>query len=126
MNVGHKRTLSSTYEYLRKKGYHVNQLKEQIEDMIVKTIIAGLPTISHQYQFCQPEDYENNMCFHILGIDIMITSDMKPYLIEVNHTPSFETSTPLDYKVKKNLIMDALKLMRITSENKKIQFEKAK
>lgn len=54
------------------------------------------------------------MCFHILGFDVLITSDLKPYLIEVNHTPSFETSSPLDYEVKKNLIKDTLKLMRIT------------
>lgn len=66
------------------------------------------------------------MCFHILGIDIMITNDMKPYLIQINHTPSFQTGTPLDYKVKKNLILDTLKLMRITSKNKKSAFEKAK
>ncbi len=56
----------------------------------------------------------------------MITADMKPYLIEINHTPSFETGTPLDYKVKKGLIMDTLKLMRITGKNKRLLFEKAK
>lgn len=62
------------------------------------------------------------MCFHILGVDIMIDCDLKPYLIQINHTPSFQTGTPLDYKVKKNLIKDTLKLMRITSKNKKILF----
>jgi tubulin polyglutamylase TTLL6/13 len=56
----------------------------------------------------------------------MITNDMKPYLIEINHTPSFETSTPLDYRIKKNLIKDTLKLMRINIKNKKILFDKAK
>ena len=66
------------------------------------------------------------MCFHILGFDVLITSDLKPYLIEVNHTPSFETSTPLDYDVKKNLIKDTLNLMRITPENKLKTFEKNK
>ena len=66
------------------------------------------------------------MCFHILGFDIMLTSDLKPILIEVNHTPSFETSTPLDYHVKKKLIKDTLLLMRITSKNKKNLFEKSK
>lgn len=56
----------------------------------------------------------------------MVTEDLKPYLIEVNHTPSFETETPLDYKVKKNLIFDAMKLMRIKSKKKKELFERAK
>ena len=56
----------------------------------------------------------------------MLTSKLEPVLIEVNHTPSFETSTPLDFIVKKKLIEDTLKLMQITSENKKTLFEKAK
>lgn len=29
------------------------------------------------------------MCFHILGFDVMIMDDLKPVIIEVNHTPSF-------------------------------------
>ena len=66
------------------------------------------------------------MCFHILGFDVLIDSHLKPYLIEVNHTPSFETSSSLDYEIKKYLIKDTLKLMRINSENKKKQFEKGK
>ena len=82
-------------------------------------MISGVPTIAHQYQACQPEDFEGNMCFHILGVDVMITQDLKPYLIEINHTPSFQTDTPLDVKVKKSLIVDTLKLMRITGKKKK-------
>ena len=54
MDVGHKRTLSSTYEYLEKKGCDVNKLKQEINEIIVKTVIAGLPAISHQYRYCQP------------------------------------------------------------------------
>jgi tubulin polyglutamylase TTLL6/13 len=55
------------------------------------------------------------MCFQILGFDIMLTSKLEPVLIEVNHTPSFETSTPLDMLVKRKLIEDTFKLMEITS-----------
>ena len=66
------------------------------------------------------------MCFHILGFDVMIMDDLKPIVIEINHTPSFETGTPLDYMIKKNLIKDALKLMRISSKNKKTLFQKGK
>ena len=51
------------------------------------------------------------MAFHILGLDIFIDSDYEPYLIEVNHTPSFATETPLDYRIKHALIKDTLILM---------------
>ena len=80
----------------------------------------------HQYRYCQPEEYQGNMCFHILGFDVMLTQELKPIVIEVNHTPSFETGTQLDYQVKRNLIRDTLILMRITSKNKKNDFERAK
>jgi tubulin polyglutamylase TTLL6/13 len=66
------------------------------------------------------------MCFHILGFDVMILDDHSPIVIEVNHTPSFETATPLDYMIKKNLIKDTLKLMRINAKQKKTLFQKAK
>jgi len=126
MDVGHKRSLKGVYERLAKNGIDVEKLKGEIEECIIKTVISGLPSIRHQYAYCQPEEYEGNMCFHILGFDVMIMDDLKPIVIEVNHTPSFETGTPLDYMIKKNLIKDTLELMRISSKNKKTQFQKAK
>jgi tubulin polyglutamylase TTLL6/13 len=58
------------------------------------------------------------MCFEILGFDILIDSSLKPYLLEVNHTPSFTTDTPLDSYIKKNLIKDAITLMNISVKTK--------
>lgn len=66
------------------------------------------------------------MCFEILGYDIMLDSKMKPWLIEVNHLPSFTTDTPLDKTMKKNVIKDALQIMNITSQAKANFKEKKK
>ena len=60
----------------------------------------------HNYRTCQPADTESLMCFEILGFDIIIDKNCKPYLLEVNHAPSFATDSPLDYEVKYNLIAD--------------------
>ncbi len=56
----------------------------------------------------------NNMCFEILGFDIFLDANLKPYLLEINHTPSFTTDTPLDSLIKRNCIKDALILMNIS------------
>lgn len=48
----------------------------------------------------------------------MLDQNLKPWLIEVNHTPSFTTDTPLDRNIKMNVIHDTLKLMNITLEAK--------
>ena len=100
MGVGHKRSLTCTYRQLAAKGLDIDKLKKQINDVTIKTLICGLPLMSHQYRCSQPEDYTGNMCFHILGLDIMLNSKAEPILLEVNHTPSFATDTPLDYKIK--------------------------
>merc|ERR1712139_130168 len=49
-------------------------------------------------------------CFEILGFDVMLTSQRKPYLIEVNHLPSLGCSSPVDVDVKRRVISQALDL----------------
>jgi tubulin polyglutamylase TTLL6/13 len=48
----------------------------------------------------------------------MLDHNLKPWLIEVNHTPSFTTDTPFDRSIKKNVIKDALKIMNVSIEQK--------
>jgi hypothetical protein len=36
----------------------------------------------------------------------MIDSNLKPWLIEVNHSPSMNTDSSLDLKIKGNMIAD--------------------
>lgn len=59
------------------------------------------------------------MCFEILGFDIIFDRSHRPYLLEVNHAPSFNTDTPLDFLVKKQLISDTLRLLGVSLEEKK-------
>lgn len=54
------------------------------------------------------------MCFEILGFDIILDEKLKPWILEVNHSPSFSTDTPLDFKIKKNLITDTIKLLNLS------------
>lgn len=60
------------------------------------------------------------MCFHILGFDVMLDNKCKPYLLEVNHSPSFTTDTKLDEKVKGTVIRDALQILGLTKKRKQM------
>ena len=40
----------------------------------------------------------------------------RPYVLEVNHTPSFVADTPLDRFIKFSLIKDTLNILNVTPE----------
>ena len=54
------------------------------------------------------------MCFQVLGFDIMIDKNYRPWLIEVNQSPSFATDSPLDYRVKKAVLTDTFKMLNVS------------
>ena len=72
------------------------------------------PEIAHQYQTCQPHNVNKNLCFEIFGYDILLDHNLKPWLLEINHTPSFSCGSPLDLRIKKGAIKDAMRLMNVS------------
>ena len=50
-------------------------------------------------------------CFEILGFDVMLDSNLNPWLIEVNHLPSFGTDTALDMDIKSRLMEQVFRVL---------------
>ena len=69
-------------------------------------MITGQPHLYQTYKNLLPEDIENQLCFQILGFDVMIDSKLKPWLIEINQSPSFATDSAFDFRLKKKLMED--------------------
>lgn len=104
---GHKWSLQAINKYLEKFGIDMNLVWSRIYDVILKSLMsvdgyisAGLKKMPHK-----------SNCFELLGFDILLDSDMKPWLMEVNLSPSLATESPLDLKIKSNLFLDTMNLM---------------
>lgn len=54
---------------------------------------------------------QDKHCFEMYGYDIMISSDLKPWLIEVNASPSLTANTESDYEMKFGLLDDVLTII---------------
>lgn len=65
------------------------------------------------------------MCFEILGFDVFLDDQLKPWILEVNHAPSFATDSPLDFKIKKALIADTIRLLNL-SQSRKQKYKRQK
>uniref|UniRef100_A0A8C9DC26 Tubulin tyrosine ligase like 6 n=1 Tax=Panthera leo TaxID=9689 RepID=A0A8C9DC26_PANLE len=117
--AGSKRKLSTFGVYMESHGYNTEQVWRDIEDVIIKTIISAHPIIKHNYHTCFPNHTLNSACFEILGFDILLDHKLKPWLLEVNHSPSFSTDSWLDKEVKDSLLYDTLVLINLGSCDKK-------
>lgn len=58
-------------------------------------------------------------CFEVFGFDILIDSDLKPWLIEVNLSPSLATDSPLDMVIKSTLLQDVFNTAGIKKFDRK-------
>ena len=48
----------------------------------------------------------------------MIDKDHKPYLLEINQSPSFTTDKPLDIRIKKGVLVDCMKILNLSMSRK--------
>ena len=93
----HKRTVSSLMATLRAEGHDTTRLWQLIGELCVKTLISVQPHLEHTYYSCrQRSDDPGFGCFELLGFDVMIDHKLRPFLIEVNHSPSFTCDSPLE------------------------------
>ena len=126
-DAGHKRSLTYTMKYIQEQGHDTDKLMADIQKTIVKSLLTVQPSIAHTYRSCQPDDIENSMCFEILGFDIFLDETLKPWILEVNHAPSFVCDTPLDTKIKRGLLCDVVKMLNLSvSKKNKFKRDKAK
>ena len=79
-------------------GYSYEQMWVKIETIIILTCI-NLCSLVPDLQ----------CCFELLGFDIMLDQNLKPWLLEVNSSPAMSMDNQVDYQVKPSLIKDIMK-----------------
>ncbi|XP_036433318.1 probable tubulin polyglutamylase TTLL1 [Colossoma macropomum] len=104
---GGKWTVSNLRLYLEStRGKEVtNHLFDQIHWIVVQSLKAVAPVMNN-----------DKHCFECYGYDIIIDDKLKPWLIEVNASPSLTSSTANDRILKYNLINDTLNIVAPNGE----------
>ncbi|XP_015724436.1 tubulin polyglutamylase TTLL4 isoform X2 [Coturnix japonica] len=104
---GHKWSLKALWNYLKQKGVNSEAIWEKIKDIVIKTIIASEPYVNSLMKMYVRRPY---CCHELFGFDIMLDENLKPWILEVNISPSLHSSSPLDVSIKGQMIRDLLNL----------------
>uniref|UniRef100_B3P636 GG12126 n=1 Tax=Drosophila erecta TaxID=7220 RepID=B3P636_DROER len=118
-DCGSKRKLSAINNWMRRHNYDVEEFWSNVDDVIIKTVLSAWPVLKHNYHACFPGHDKIQACFEILGFDILVDWKLKPYILEVNHSPSFHTNEQVDREVKRPLIRDTLNLVSAVLADKR-------
>eukprot|EP00730_Choanoeca_flexa_P001646 TRINITY_DN10724_c0_g1_i6.p1 TRINITY_DN10724_c0_g1~~TRINITY_DN10724_c0_g1_i6.p1 ORF type:complete len:907 (+),score=125.96 TRINITY_DN10724_c0_g1_i6:48-2723(+) len=111
-DYGNKWSMSALLQHLASMDIDTAELLAKIEDLIVKTIIAVEQPVAAACRTYVPHRHN---CFELYGFDVLIDDQLKPWLLEVNLSPSLSCDAPLDKKIKSHLIADALNLANVAA-----------
>ena len=99
----YKWSLTNFFFRLKKWGIDVDLIWEQIYDLIIKSILSCEKYIS---PYTKDHFQKINKSFEIFGYDVMIDSNLKPWLMEINLSPSLSLESIMDIKLKTKLITE--------------------
>ena len=76
------RAIKSLWQYLEAQGHDLTNVKAKIQQIIIKAIIASVPTVS---SLSKSNCKHRHTCHELFGFDIFLDSHLKPWLIEVGY-----------------------------------------
>ncbi|CAF4264552.1 unnamed protein product [Rotaria socialis] len=106
-DFGNKWSMSAMLRLLKAEGKDTFSLMMAIEDVVIKTLLSVESQISAASRMFVPT---RGNCFEVYGFDILIDDELKPWVLEVNLSPSLGCDAPIDLKIKTHMICDLLNL----------------
>ena len=97
-----KRLFSSVLKQLRKEfgNEKINQLEQKIEEVVIKCASLVAPHLKINFNTTNGHLAGSNTsthnCFQIFGLDILIDSSLKPWILEINASPSLNVFTDMN------------------------------
>ncbi|KAJ3024975.1 UNVERIFIED_CONTAM: Tubulin polyglutamylase ttll4 [Siphonaria sp. JEL0065] len=105
-----KWSLETLSEYFSRQGIKFDETMEKIKHVIVSTIISG-----HAINSSGTRMYASsvNSCYELFGFDVLLDANLKPWVMEVNISPSLKSSCDMDLGIKSRLSVDLFNLVGI-------------
>ena len=114
-NVGNKWSLSAFFKFLDSQGVDTQKLIGDINDAIIKAFISVESVV---FKYTKAFVPHRTNCFELFGVDVLLDDNLKPWIMEVNLSPSLSTDAPLDLKIKTKLVADIFNIVGIAPHDR--------
>ncbi|XP_052804936.1 tubulin monoglutamylase TTLL4-like isoform X2 [Mya arenaria] len=112
---GHKWSLKALWNYMKRQGVNTNAVWDSMKDLIIKTIICADGPVNSLIK----ANCKTRYCVHeLFGFDILLDESLKPWILEVNISPSLHSNSQLDINIKGQMIKDLFNISGIRIPDK--------
>ena len=114
--------LETLRKYYTKKNINYDEIYDQVKDIFIKMMFTVRQKIIKNIE---EFGLTNSNFYHLIGFDIILDENLKPYLLEANRKAGFRDDNDAEKHFTFNLIIDTINLVGIKRiNNKEIKAEK--
>jgi tubulin polyglutamylase TTLL5 len=101
----------------------MEKIWKDIYDVIIKSLVAGEKHIVNALRRSVPH---RSNCFELFGYDVMLDENLKPWLMEINLSPSLTCDTNLDFIIKSTVLVNLFNMIGFQRFDRKKESSKIK
>jgi hypothetical protein len=103
--------VAEVLEDLGQQSETIDGIWNQIDDAVVFTVLSGFARMQAELRAYPKLKFDlYPRCFQLLGFDVLLDGDLKPWVLEVNYRPSLDWGTQKEHDMKVNLMEDVFRL----------------
>jgi hypothetical protein len=104
------RLIHDVFGDLEARGIDTSEIWRRIDDVINLTIFSGVVYLEKgETNVCPCFGYSR--CFQLLGFDILLDKDLKPWVLEVNYRPSLDFYRAPERRMKVGMLRDLMRIV---------------
>ncbi|OHS97836.1 Tubulin-tyrosine ligase family protein [Tritrichomonas foetus] len=102
--------ISDVFSTMKSKGIDVDEIWSKIDEAVVLCIISCYGDILKAVQQSCPKISVYSRCFQLLGFDVLLDQNLKPWVLEVNYRPSLMFYRPQERRMKVKMLSELIRI----------------
>ena len=106
--------LETFQNYCKRNSINYDKIFFEIGDIFIKAILSVREKL---ISFIEKNKFHFSNFYHLIGIDIILDQNLKPYLLELNKNCGLRNDNDAEKYFTYNLIVDTINILGITQKN---------